>query len=451
LIVYTTMLPRLSTNLSQRILGKVSAKRIRITKQLGVPASQHAPRVQSTHPSSHPLLKNAQFRHYSAPRSKRPLLMIPGPIEVDEEVLAIMGEPPLSHVSPGFIEEFGQAIQRTREIFLSKDGQPFILSGSGALGWDFISANFVAPGEKVLVISTGYFSDRWADCLKSYKADVTVLKADVIGDRPSNQELEQALKGNDYKMVTITHVDTSTSVLTDVKSYADIIRKHCPKALICADGVCSVAAEEFRMSDWEIDVMMTASQKALGAPPGLAILVVGPRAMNVFNNRTTPVLSCYANLANWLPIMKAYESRKPAYFGTPAVNTVRAYNLSLTKILAGGLEQRFKKHDQISLYVKTKLISLGLELVPTSLEKGANTLTAVRYPKGVTAPELLPKISENGVVVAGGIHPKIAAEYFRLSHMGISVMEDKRGHIDTMINAIDKALKALNIKHVASQ
>eukprot|EP01121_Diplochlamys_sp_Union-15-3_P016509 TRINITY_DN5626_c0_g1_i1.p1 TRINITY_DN5626_c0_g1~~TRINITY_DN5626_c0_g1_i1.p1 ORF type:complete len:406 (+),score=83.18 TRINITY_DN5626_c0_g1_i1:144-1220(+) len=357
-----------------------------------------------------------------------------------------MSEPTQSHVSPSFIEDFGSALQKTREVFMSKDGQPFILSGSGALGWDFIAANFLEPGDNVLVVNTGYFSDRWADCIKAYQADVTHVRAD-IGDRPTTEAVENAVKQKKYKMVTITHVDTSTGVVVDVKSYAEAIRRHLPNALICTDGVCSLGAEEFRQSDWDIDVMMTASQKALGTPPGLCILVASPRALDVYRSRKSPVLNCYAALSNWLPIMQAYENRKPSYFGTPAVNLVRALNLSLTKILAGGLPNRFKKHDQVSLYVKTKLISqLSLELVTTSLEKGGNTLTAIKYPPGITGPALLPKIAEHGAVVAGGLHPKIASEYFRISHMGISAMEESRGHIDTMLNAISAALKDLNHK-----
>ena len=142
--------------------------------------------------------------------------------------------------------------------------------------------------------------------------------------------------------MTITHVDTSTGVITDVKALARPAQQY--GALVVVDGVCSVAGEELRMGEWGVDLALTASQKAIGVPPGLALVVAGPRALEAFKARKTPVVNYYADWANWLPIMEAYEARKPAYFGTPAVNLVYALNVSLGQILAEGMDARFARH-----------------------------------------------------------------------------------------------------------
>ena len=359
--------------------------------------------------------------------------MIPGPVEFDPEVLAAMGAPTTSHIAPNFIEIFGQALERTRQVFMSDDGQPFILAGTGTLAMDTAAANLVEPCDKALVVNTGYFGDRFSAILERYGAKVTQLHA-LVGGRPDLKEIETALKADAYKLITVTHVDTSTGVLTDVKGIAELGNKY--GVLTIVDGVCSVAGEELRMSEWGIDLTLTASQKAVGVPPGLALVVAGPRAMQAFKSRKTPVLNYYADWNNWLPIMEAYEARKPAYFGTPAVNLVHALNVSLGQILAEGLENRFARHRLLSQACKAAINALGMAQVPLHPEFAANTMTAPRFPPGISGPDFLPRVSKAGAILAGGLHPLIRAEYFRIGHMGATTL----GDVLATIGAIETAL-----------
>jgi alanine-glyoxylate transaminase/serine-glyoxylate transaminase/serine-pyruvate transaminase len=195
----------------------------------------------------------------------RNLLMIPGPIEFEPAVLAEVGAPTSSHLAPNFIEAFGKAIENLRQVFLCSTGQPFVLAGSGTLAMDCAAANLAEPGDQVVIVNTGYFGDRFGDIFNRYGAHVTHLRA-PLGSRPALQEVEQALAKGGVKILTATHVDTSTGVLTDIKSLAEIARRH--GVLFIVDGVCSVAGEELRMDEWGVDVAFTASQKAIGVPPG---------------------------------------------------------------------------------------------------------------------------------------------------------------------------------------
>ena len=365
----------------------------------------------------------------------RTLLMIPGPIEFEPAVLEALGAPTASHVAPSFIDAFGQCIKKMRDIWLCASGQPFIIAGSGTLAMEIPAANLVEPGDNVLVISTGYFGERFAELLKRYRAEVTVLRA-PLGGIVSPDEVETQLKKEAYKLMAFTHVDTSTAVRVDPKPLGKLGRKY--GVLTILDGVCSVGGEELRQEEWGIDVALTASQKAIGVPPGLALLVAGPKAMAAWRERKTPVANYYADWNNWLPIMEAYETGKPAYFGTPPVNLICALHISLGQILDEGMENRFKRHQRIGAACRRAIDALGMRQVPTSPEYAASTLTAPYYPEGISAPDFLPEVKNAGAVVAGGLHPHIKAQYFRIGHMGAV----KPGDILATIGAVETGLSA---------
>ncbi len=365
----------------------------------------------------------------------RTLLMIPGPVEFEPSVLAAMGEPTTSHLAAEFIEAFGQALQDLRRVFESPSGQPLVLAGSGTLAMDCAGANMVEPRDRALVVDTGYFSARFATLLERYGAQVTRLSAPP-GGRPSLEQVKEALEADSYKLLTITHVDTSTAVIAEVEQIAALAKQY--GVLVVVDGVCSVAGELLKMDEWGVDLALTASQKAIGVPPGLALLMIGPRAMEAFQKRTTPVLNYYADWSNWLPIMQAYEALKPSYFGTPPVNLIFALHVSLGQILAEGIQQRVARHFMISTACKAGLHALGLSQVPLQPAFAAHTLTAPRYPIGVKGAEFLDRVLQSGVTLAGGLLPSIRSEYFRIGHMGAVTLSD----VIATLSAIEGALAA---------
>ena len=217
--------------------------------------------------------------------SDRDLLMIPGPIAFDPAVLRAMSAPTLSHVSPEFIEIFGQALTDTRSVFLAPDGQPFVIAATGTFALEFGAANVIEPGDKALQVNTGYFGDRMAATMERHGATVTQVKADV-GAAPTLEQVESELRTGAYKVCAVTQVDTSTGVLADVKGIAALAARY--GALSIVDGVCATAGEEFRQTDWGVDICVTASQKAIGVPPGLALAVFGPKAMACLSGAKEP-------------------------------------------------------------------------------------------------------------------------------------------------------------------
>jgi len=369
------------------------------------------------------------------------LLVIPGPIECTDEVLYANARPPLAHTGADFIPIFGDCLRMMRDVLYTKEGQPFLVAGSGTLGWDMVASNLVEAGEPVLVLNTGYFGDSFADCLETYGASVDVIRAPIGGAVPK-AEIEAALKQKKYKLLTFTHVDTSTGVLSDAAMIGEVVRAVSPDTLIILDGVCAVASEEIQFDTWGVDVVVSASQKGLGAPPGLSVVMASQKAISTFQSRKTPVASYYASWKKWLPVMQAYEKGLPAYFATPPVNLVQAFHASLTAITKGtpSLEKRFAMHKEASARIKGAMQDLGLELLTLDPYYAANGMSAIKYPQGVKMVDLIPRLVKKSIVVTGGLHKDVKDTYFRIGHMGTTVVNPERGDIDRVISGVKEAL-----------
>ncbi len=363
----------------------------------------------------------------------RKLLMIPGPVEFEPSVLQALGAPTSSHVAPGFLESFGNSLEMMKKVWICPSGQPFIVAGSGTLAMEMAAANLTEKGDNVLVVSTGYFGERYAELLKRFGAKTNVLKAET-GKTVSEDELEEALKQKKYKLVTFTHVDTSTGVKVDPRPFGRLGKKY--GVLTILDGVCSVAGEEIIQEEWGIDVVLTASQKAIGVPPGLALMVVSPKAMNVWRDRKTPVGSYYCDWNNWLPVMEAYSERKPSYFGTPPVNLIMALETSLKLILKEGLKERFARHERIGKAFRAAFRAMSVNTIPENETHSASTLSCPFFPEGVSGQEFMKAMAGSDVTVAPGLLPEMKSEYFRVGHMGSVNNAD----VMSTLGAIESAL-----------
>ena len=380
-------------------------------------------------------------------QAPHPALLIPGPIEFDDEVLKSMSHYSESHVGMPFVNCFGETLTMLRKVFqtTNSNSQPFLVSGSGTLGWDQVAANITEPGDEALVLHTGYFADSFADCFETYGVKATQLKA-PIGDRPQLDEVEKALKEKKYKVLTVTHTDTSTGVLSEIQPLAQLVRKVSPETIVVVDGVCSVGGEELQFDDWDVDVVITASQKALGCPAGLSIVMASGRAIEAFRARKSPPGSYFASWKNWLPIMQNYEAKKPSYFATPSPQLVHALHTSLTQILSRPLSERFEQHRKTSQKVKKAITDMGLKQLASKPENQANCMTAIYLPEGLTPPEILPSLMKKGVIFAGGLHKEIATKYIRFGHMGVSVTDPQRDDIDRALKALKDGLAEVGYK-----
>lgn len=341
------------------------------------------------------------------------MLLIPGPTPVVDSIYDALAEETWSHTDARFAAIYRNAIEQTKEMFRT-DGEVFVIAGSGTLAMEMALVNTVGAGEKLLVVSNGYFGDRFIKLGEAFGFEIEVIQAEW-GKAVTAAEVEAKLAGDTFKAVTITHADTSTGVAADLDSLVPVIKRH--GALVVLDGVCATAAIKEDMSkgygedNAKIDVILTASQKAIGVPPGIAVVAFNQSALDV-REQMNHVPAYYTDIYNWIPIM--HDPQK--YFATPPVNLIYAYNQGMKLVLEEGMEKRYERHLRFSKGVKAGLAEYGMKALADE-DVAATTLTCVLYPEGVDDAEFRAKLAEKGVVVAGAL-AHLSGKAFRIGHMG---------------------------------
>jgi len=363
---------------------------------------------------------------------KKKLMMIPGPTPVDQSVLEALSKETVSHLDPGLVKILKETLESLKTVVMTEKGQPFIIPGTGTLAMETALVNSLKEGDNLLVVSHGFFGDRFVEIAQGYDIEVEVL-ASEWGKIVEVEKIAQKLKEKNFSAITLSHVDTSTGVCAPLKEVGEVLRGF-PETLFIVDGVCATGGIEERMDDWGIDILFTGNQKAIGAPPGLANLVFNEKALERRNNLGR-ISTFYMDVNRWLPIM-----REPAggYFSTHAVNMIYALHQSLKIILKEGLEERFKRHKKFALAFQRGLEELGFNLLPSQKIR-ANTVSTVLYPPGIEDLFFREKLYENGVLVSAG-KGVLAGKIFRLGHMG-NITENE---VVATLSIIEKTLFEIN-------
>jgi aspartate aminotransferase-like enzyme len=327
---------------------------------------------------------------------------------VHERVLEALARPTVSHQYPAFVEAYRECLARWRTIGRGESAQPFIVAGSGTLAMEMALVNLVSPGERLLVVSHGFFGDRWEQLAQAFGIECDVLRSEW-GHAVSSEELASWLGSGDYTAVTVTHVDTSTGVEAPLADYAAVWAGSAVQTIV--DGVCATAGIDERFDEWGIDVLLTGAQKAFGAPPGVAILLASQRALAT--RRAKGSVPAYnADWLRWLPVMD-----DPAkYFSTPPVNQILALNEAMGMVLEEGLDARARRHAGLAASIREGFDRLGLQLF-TDPSCRADTLSVVLHRDGADDAAFRGAVARQGVVLAGALGP-IAGKAFRVGHMG---------------------------------
>jgi aspartate aminotransferase-like enzyme len=341
----------------------------------------------------------------------------------------------INHRGPEFLELLGRVSNGMRPFFGT--GQDvLVLTASGTGGMEAAIVSFLSPGDPVLAVSIGNFGDRFASVATAYGADVTRLDvgwgqaADADAVRRSVETMVGV--GRSPVAVLLTCNETSTGVTNPIAELAAVIRSLAPDTLIVVDAISAIGALPFEMDAWDIDVVVTGSQKAWMIPPGLAMVAASDRAWAAAERATMPRF--YLDLTRHRAVLS--QGQTP---WTPAVGLVIQLDVALGLMEREGLPAIVARHAACGAASRAGVQALGFELFADAAH-ASDSVTSARMPEGLEWSALNRELRSRGLVLAGG-QGKLKGEIFRIGHLGDVSVED----IVSAIEVLEESVSAVGL------
>jgi aspartate aminotransferase-like enzyme len=335
-------------------------------------------------------------------------LRTPGPTPIPREVREAQSQPMIDHRGT----EFGEMLRETSAglaELIGTSGEVFLLTGSGSGAMEAAVVNTLSPGDRVLVVTIGAFGDRFAKIAGAFGADVERFEVEW-GASAAPEALREHLAGTDaFRAVLVTHNETSTGVANPMQALAEVVRGAPGEPLLVVDGISGLGAMPFDMDAWGVDLVISASQKAWMASPGIAIAALGERARAAGETARMPrVYWDFGEAREW-----AGKDQTP---WTPAVAVLYGLRVGVRRLREEGRERTWGRHAAIARAVAAGLESLGLRLVAAPADRSA-TVTAAWLPDGIEWAPFNADMRSRGLVIAGG-QGKWTGRILRFGHMG---------------------------------
>lgn len=333
-------------------------------------------------------------------------LLTAGPTPVPERVLLAMAAPILYHRSPVFMECLKETQEGLKWLFQTQQ-LVIQLAGSGTAAMDAAVCNFLARGDRALVIRGGKFGERWGKICSAYGIETTIV--DVEWGKSVDPEVVRAALDADptIKAVYATASETSTGVKHDLEGIAQLTRRR-DGVLLCVDAVTAIGAFDVPMDRWGLDVVCLGSQKAMMLPPGLAMLAASEKAWAA--NAKSNLPRFYLDL---LRERRSQERGETAF--TPAVSLIVGLRESLRMMREETLEGVWARHERLARATRSAVGGLGLELFSSS---PTSSVTAIRVPNGVDGLALVKTMKNRyGITIAGG-QDHLKGKIIRIAHVG---------------------------------
>lgn len=337
------------------------------------------------------------------------ILMTPGPTPVPHFVLAAQAEPLVYHRGPGYAALLDEVIEGVRWLIETKD-EVIVMTSSGTGGLESAVVNLTSPGDKVLVVSVGYFGERFKTICERFGCDVDFLGYEWGQVARAEDVVERLDADPSIKAVFMQHSETSTGVVNDVEPVARAVSER--GRLFVLDAVSSAGAIDIQMDEWGIDACVGGSQKALGATPGIAFVGVSKKAWKAHESSTAPRF--YWDWSAYREAAGRPESESP---WTPAISVIAGMAAALRAAKAEGREAILDRHVRLARAVKAGVRALGLDLFGEDPDR-AHVVTAVRVPEGITDARIVGALrSKHGIVIGPGQGP-LKGQVFRIGHLG---------------------------------
>lgn len=344
---------------------------------------------------------------------RRVFLQVPGPTNIPDRILRVLSRPNVNSRDTAFVALLRSVVADLKYVFQTDTGDVLIFPATGSGGLEAVAVNLLNEGDKVLALCNGTFSERFATIAETFGAEVERLTSEagsVVGpDEVARRLAEDA--GHQIKMISMAHCETSTTAVSDVQRISELRKRLGHPALLMVDAISSLACIDLPADAWDIDVVVTGSQKGLMLPPGLAFVCVRGRAWDAVAQVRTP--RWYWNFRTMCDRL-----REGGYPYTPAQTLIFGLRESLDILKEEGLFNTFRRHRILMEGVRAGVRAMGLTLL-TPDEHASASVSAVLVPAQLTFADLEARMRlQYGVVIGGGLGP-LAGKIFRIGHMGM--------------------------------
>lgn len=362
--------------------------------------------------------------------------MTPGPVEVSPRVLSALARPQVYHYYKGFVDCFAETTEKMKRIYQTQN-DVIIMQGEGVLGLEAAVANIVNPGDKILVLENGPFG-KWFGAYVENAGGTPVYLSSPNNEAFQPERLKEKLDiEKDIQALTVVHCETPAGILNPIEKLCPIAKKKGVVTIV--DAVASLGGVDVRPDEWGIDFCISASQKALSAPPGLTTLSVSRDGWEAIDGKKKPVKNSYLSISDyrdtWL------KNRRFPF--TPMVSEIYALNEAADELLEEGLENSFKRHRIVADACRNGAERIGLQLWARRREDAANTVTALQIPAGTTDAEIVSHMVEKYGILIGGGYKETKGELLRVGHMGYQATLT---NIMTTMAALEKTLQEVGEK-----
>lgn len=323
---------------------------------------------------------------------KKKVLLTPGPTNIPENLLEVLGTDIVHHRKVDFHNTMKELNENLKKIFKTKENV-YILTSSGTGSMEAAVVNYFSKGDKVLVINTGYFGERFRKIAKVYGLEPVNLEY-KFGDSYKLEDVKKALSENPgIKGIFATHSETSTGVLNNIEALGNLTKD--TDILLIVDTISGLVANDFDFDGWHIDVAVAGSQKAFLIPPGLAFLAMSDKARKAMEKSDLP--KYYFDMKQ---AVKAFESKSETPF-TPAIGLIIAANESCRIIVETGVENIVKEKYELRKYIEQELLKQDFKILVEAEENRSNTLISV-VKDGVKIKDVIRSLEVRGYTVTGG-------------------------------------------------
>ncbi len=355
-------------------------------------------------------------------------LLLPGPVFIPQRVLRAMSKQMVNRRGPEFQDLLVNITEDLKEIFQTK-GDVLLFPGSGTAGLEIAVTNALSPGDSVLSLTAGMFSERFATIAEIMGMQVQRLRF-PLNEGADPQKVAEVLQADipgHIKAVLITHNETATGVKNDIKAIGKVVHEH--GALLLVDAVSSLGGTELKTDEWHLDIVSSGSQKGLFCAPGITMISVSEKAWNAIDKSITP--KYYFDLRR---ARKFYKEKRLTPYTSPTT-TLYGLKEALSIIKEEGFENVLLRHQLISQALRTGIRAIGLEPFVKE-EKASKTVTAIKNPVGIDIAAVRETMSNKyHVYIAGGLG-EIEKSTFRIGHLGYI----GRGEILNGVSALELAL-----------